>query len=417
MSGRIAEAEAHLRQAINLDPASADGHARLARVLLARGNTSEALRLARISVAIAPEFALGHNVLGVVLLEIEQTDDAAWVEFRKAATLDPGLFTARFNLSLSELVRGNYAEGFLLHESRFDAYRQAGSLDQIVAPNLREILEGLPRWQGDSLAGQRLLVWEEQGYGDMLMILRYLPLLAERHLASLTIGCSPALAPLVRAMPALASLRVIDQRTAQSEDFDIHCPAMSLPHCFGTRLETIPSTMPYLAVSGDASRRWQDRLASLRGFKVGLVWSGNPGNPSDAQRSLALAQLAPLFSVAGTCFVSLQKPAGAIGQASGGSAWPLHDWMDECADFLDTASLIANLDLVIAVDTSVAHLAGALGRPVWLLNRRNTDWRWLLDREDSPWYPTMRIFRQHRRGEWDDVIRQVTQALSKQVSG
>lgn len=409
-NGQLDEAAVHLRNAIELDPASADACGKLARNFLTRGDLENAETLARRSVEIDPSFAFGHNVLGVTLLATGQKDDEAMTEFRAAVTLDPQLHTARFNLSQAEMLRGNYAEGFALYESRFEAHRQRQCLDDLVSPQLQKIMASVATWQGESLTGQRLLIWEEQGHGDLLMMLRYLPLLLKQAPASITVGCSPVLASLVRSMSLVGPLDIIDHHAVASDDFDIHCSVMSLPHRFGTRPETIPQTIPYLTVPESAREKWRKRSANLDGFKVGLVWSGNPGNPMDAQRSVALAQLAPLFSVAGVCFVSLQKDEG-IASIAAQSRLPLQDWMQECSDFLDTAALIEHLDLVITVDTSVAHLAGALGKPVWLLNRLNTDWRWFKEREDSPWYPSMRIFRQTRRGEWGGAIERIGAAL------
>jgi tetratricopeptide (TPR) repeat protein len=415
-NGKLDEAAVHLRNAIELDPASADAYGKLARIFLTRGDLENAETLARRSVAIDPSFAFGHNVLGVTLLATGLKNDEAMTEFRAAVTLDPELHTARFNLSQPEMLRGNYAEGFALYESRFEAHRQRQCLDELVSPQLQKIMASVATWQGEALTGQRLLIWEEQGHGDLLLMLRYLPLLLKQAPVSITVVCSPALASLVRSMSLAGTLEIIDHHAVALGDFDIHCSVMSLPHRFGIRLETIPHAIPYLTVSESARVKWRKRSANLDGFKVGLVWSGNPDNPIDAQRSVTLAQLAPLFSVAGVCFVSLQKNEG-IASIAAQSRLPLQDWMQECSDFLDTAALIENLDLVIAVDTAVAHLAGALGKPVWMLNRLNTYWCWFQDREDSPWYPTMRIFRQTRGGEWDDVILKVAQALAQQVSG
>jgi len=207
-------------------------------------------------------------------------------------------------------------------------------------------------------------------------------------------------------------------------DFDIHCPLLSLPLAFETRLGTIPSATPYLSARGTKTSAWRDRLGTHEKPRVGLVWAGNPrkeqlnASRMDHQRSIEFDRLAPLFQVTKCEFYSLQKGDDAVTQLRDSTLRQLViDWTDDLHDFSDTAALIENLDLIIAVDTSVKHLAGALGKPFWLMNRYNTDWRWLLDREDSPWYPTARLFRQDETRQWDNVIARVQAALHDLVRG
>jgi hypothetical protein len=215
--------------------------------------------------------------------------------------------------------------------------------------------------------------------------------------------------------------RVIADRD-QLPEHDVRCPMMSLPLAFGTTLETIPANIPYLRADSSLATTWRCRLAATSGLRVGLVWAGSArfGDAelmaTDQRRSLPLADLAPIASIEGCSFVSLQLGPPAGQAKSPPAAMKLHDYTDEIHDFMDTAALIQSLDLVIGVDTSVVHLAGAMGKPVWLLNRFDTCWRWLLDRDDSPWYPTMRIFRQPRPGDWASVVRSVTDALRKFVT-
>jgi hypothetical protein len=193
--------------------------------------------------------------------------------------------------------------------------------------------------------------------------------------------------------------------------FDIHCPLMSVPHLLGTSLDTIPNIVPYIDVPKELVDAWQMRLQPLNGLKVGLVWAGGKQTAKDHLRSVQLAQFRPLFSAADVQFINLQK--GDPKNQLAASGFPIVDWMDECVDVMGTAALIANLDLVISVDTSMAHLAGALGVPVWMMNRHESEWRWLLEREDSPWYPSMRIFNQQLPGEWDAVIRKMAGELER----
>ncbi|MFS8085796.1 MAG: glycosyltransferase family 9 protein, partial [Acidobacteriota bacterium] len=194
---------------------------------------------------------------------------------------------------------------------------------------------------------------------------------------------------------------------------DLYCPTMSLPHVLGTTLATIPRQIPYLAADPARVERWRSRLKHLDGFKVGLTWAGNPDLVQDRQRSIALDRLDVFATVPGVVLVSLQKGPEAVQIRARTSGMVVHDWTDELEDFDETAALIETLDLVISVDTSIVHLAGALGKPVWLLNRFDTCWRWLLDRDDSPWYPTLRQFRQPRRNDWETVLKDVRTALEQ----
>ena len=204
--------------------------------------------------------------------------------------------------------------------------------------------------------------------------------------------------------------------------FDLQCPLMSLPLAFGTTLETIPAAVPYLHADPRAAARWRARLAALPGVKIGLVWAGNPRSfnwiaaEMDRRRSIALARFAPLASVGGISLISLQKDAAGAQAREPPSGMTIHDWTDELTDFADTAALVQALDLVIGVDTSVVHVAGALGKPVWILNRYGACWRWLRERSDTPWYPTARLFRQPRPGDWDAVMAEVCGALPEFVA-
>jgi hypothetical protein len=226
---------------------------------------------------------------------------------------------------------------------------------------------------------------------------------------------------LVRLVTGLKGIAQVVAAGDQLPDFDFHCPLLSLPLAFDTTMETIPDAVPYLAADPNAVAAWRQRLAPLAGLKVGLVWAGSPGPTAttrmvDKRRSMALAQLQPLAGVAGVCFVSLQKGDAAAQLKSAPAGFVIHDWTDALHDLADTAALIEALDLVISVDTSVVHLAGALAKPVWMFNRFDSEWRWLLEREDSPWYPTLRQFRQPRPGDWASVVARMTDELAKLAS-
>jgi hypothetical protein len=254
--------------------------------------------------------------------------------------------------------------------------------------------------------------------GDTLQFCRYAPLLAARGATVLL--RTPE--PLQRLLRTLDGVSQVLSETEPPPPFDLHCPLMSLPLACGTLVETIPATVPYLRADPAAAARWRERLRPLPGLRVGLVWGGNPrpGDPGanavDRRRSIGLARLAPLTGIPGVSFVSLQKGAAAALAAAPPAGMALHDWTDELTDFADTAALVAALDLVISVDTSVVHLAGALARPVWVLNRFALCWRWLRGRTDSPWYPTARLFRQPAPGDWDSVVAEVAMALATEAA-
>jgi hypothetical protein len=271
-----------------------------------------------------------------------------------------------------------------------------------------------PAWEGQELTGKSILVWGEQGFGDHLQFSRYVAWVA-RMAARTALVTEPALLALFqRSFPGVE----VRAGVADEAGFDVQAALMDLPRAFGTTLETIPAEIPYLAANPTDVAGWAERLAGHSGRKVGLVWAGDThagraaGAAVDRRRSLRLAQFAPLAAVQGVTFVSLQKGEPAAQAADPPHGVSLLDLTSGLRDFSDTAALIENLDLVIAVDTAVAHLAGALGKPVWILSRHEGDWRWLNGREDSPWYPTARLFHQRAAGAWDEVIGRVATALA-----
>ena len=269
-----------------------------------------------------------------------------------------------------------------------------------------------------SWRGQRVLLFPEQGLGDMLQFMRYVPVVME-HGAHVTVEVFPALRRLAATLPGSPDVVTIGEAVPPH---DIAIPLMNLPWAFGTDVSTIPGGIPYFTPDPQAVAAWRDRLAALPGLKVGLVWAGEPRqfDPSayriDRRRSLKLAALAPLARVPGVSFVSLQKGAGAPQAAHPPPGMVLHDWTAELADYADTAALVQALDLVISADTSPVHMAGALGRPVWLLSRYDSCYRWLRDRDDSPWYPSLRQFRQAVPGDWTSVIDRAAAALMERVA-
>jgi Glycosyltransferase family 9 (heptosyltransferase) len=268
-----------------------------------------------------------------------------------------------------------------------------------------------PLWLGSNdVAGKTILLHGEQGFGDVIQFCRYVPLVAERA-ARVILEVPDSLHELVGTLSGSAQ---IVSRGEPLPQFDLHCPPLSLPLAFKTRLASIPSAIPYLRATPSAVRSWSARLGPRKHFSVGLVWSGRPDHKNDHNRSLKLSTLLPLLDCDAS-FISLQREVRPGDTAALKDRTDLLHFGDELNNFSDTAALISNLDLVISVDTSVAHLAGALGKPVWILLPYVPDWRWLLDREDTPWYPTARLFRQNHIRSWDDVITRVHDSLTADV--
>jgi tetratricopeptide (TPR) repeat protein len=324
-----------------------------------------------------------------------------------AVELNPDNVELRGNRAFLALRMGDYYKGW-------PAFAETLSgLDDILNSNdtrhLRKQLGTEKLWRGNDLAGKHLLIWCEHRLGDCLMMARYIP--GIRQLfgdCRITLLAPEALCRLFAASN-LGEVVVI-RSCAPGFEYDAHCSIMSLPHMFySAGHRSIPSAVPYLAIPQHAVARWRTRLAEYQGPKIGLIWAGNPKNEKDALRSLPLKAYAPLFDIPGLTFISLQKglPAAQIADAK----LPLLDLMADCHDMLDTGALIQCLDLVISVDTSVAHLTGALAKPIWLLNRHEGEWRWAIDHEDSAWYPTMRIFNQCLPDTWEPTIARVARAL------
>ena len=380
---RLDDAADAYRAAQRLRPDDPLARSKLCALLLHLGRFAEAEPL----LAAAPDAASFHGLRGV-LLAATGRHAAAIAAYRRAIALDPAFDDARFGLGEALLTIGRFAEGW-------PGYRARQSARKLAALATR------PAWDGRAVPGRTLLVLHDQGYGDTLQMCRYLPMAAARA-GRVVLRAPGAMLRLLRTLDGAFDLVAED---APLPAHDLACPIMDLPMLFGTTLETVPAAVPYLHADPAATAAWRARLAALPRPHVGLAWAGNPGYVHDLRRSMDAAALAPLGAVPAG-FVSLQVPRpGPL------PPLPLADWTGEIGDFADTAALVAALDLVISVDTAVAHLAGALGRPVWLLNRFDTVWRWLLDRADSPWYPTMRIFRQPAPGDWPAVIAQAAEAL------
>ncbi len=314
----------------------------------------------------------------------------------RALTIRPEAAAAQYNLGMSHLMRGELEKGFIGHESRF----AAGAVPDPHIPG--------NRWHGEIAPEDILLVYAEQGLGDSLLFVRFVPE-ASRRVRRLILLVQPELVGLFQ--PIAGAFLVLPFGTSLPE-YDLICPLMSLGLVLGARIDQIPPP-PALLVDPIAKAEFQRRLSKLPGLKVGLVWQGNPAFPGDRTRSIPLASLRPLASVPFVTLISLQKESTPTPHTD---VPELVNWMDEISNLTQTAALIESLDLIIAVDTMLGHLSGNLGKPVWIMNRFNTCWRWFLDRSDSPWYPTLTLFRQSTPGDWDDVIGHVAEELAKYVS-
>jgi Tfp pilus assembly protein PilF len=422
------EAEQALRQALQRDPGYAEAHCNLGYVLEQRGYPDAAEEAYRHSLVLAPSVLNAALNLGVMLQSQSRFDEgeaiyqqaiqqhpdqpAPWTNLgilytamqrdheaerchRQALMLNPDYRKARFNLSYLLLRQGRFEEGWECIEAR-TMPAQAGFIDA-------------PRWQGEPLSGKSLLLVCEGGHGDALHFCRYAILLQQQWSVRLHIVCPPALERLFAMQPVFE--QVLTNPTKAQCDY--WCPLLSLPRLFGTRIDNIPAETPYLRVNEELATQWQALLPES-GLKVGLVWQGNPQFENDADRSLStLAVLSPLRQISGMHLFRLQQtPVGE----SCAKAIGMKDLPEVMVDFADTAAVITGLDLVISVDTAVAHLAGALGKPCWLmLPHYMTDWRWMTTRDDSPWYPTFRLFRQQLRGDWVYVGWCIAQALQAKL--
>ncbi|HTW71686.1 MAG TPA: tetratricopeptide repeat protein [Acetobacteraceae bacterium] len=392
---RMEEAAACYRRLLADSPNDAQAHLSLAEALLALERPEEAIPSYRQALALRPDWAEAFTRLGVAFMR--NADPAAALGcFQSAVRLRPNDPDAHVNLAIALLLAGDMAAGWQEYEWR--------SRLKPVAGARREF--GRPLWRGEAATGQTLLIHAEQGFGDMIQFCRYAPLAHARGMRVIV----EAPAPLIRLLGTLGGVEALVPRGDKLPRFDWHCPMLSLPLAFGTTLARIPGTTPYLRADPEEAASVAVRLAEEApdGLRVGIAWAGNPDTEFDQRRSLDPDRLAPLWPVPGVRFVCLQESGFARPASS-----PLIDLMEGISDFAGTAAVIANLDLVISADTAPVHLAGALGKPVWLLNRFDNCWRWLTGREDSPWYPTLRIFRQPRPGDWDSVLGRVAAALRR----
>jgi|CXWL01.1.fsa_nt_gi tetratricopeptide (TPR) repeat protein len=399
--GRAEEAIAAYREAIAVDAGQAEAHKNLGTALVEKGERGLAIAHYRAAVESMPSYAEASHSLGV-LLEQEGDPAGALECYRAAIASNPDYAEAHWNFALQSLLLGEFGPGWRAYEWR------------TRLPNLERPWPYADRdhWDGEPLEGKVILLHAEQGFGDAIQFVRYAPLVAARG-GRVIVSCQPKLKALLQCVQGVSAVLI----EGEPPPFDVCASLMSLPRIFETTLKTIPAPIPYIRPDPEKARHWKGRLAAHGApLKVGLFWATDAKSTLSPLKSLTLDMLAPLGGDPGVLFFSLQQGAAA-GQAShppGGMA--MVDLGAELGDFSDTAALISNLDLIISIDTATAHLAGAMGLPVWTLTHFPPDWRWLIGRGDSPWYPTMRLFRKGGADTWAQVIGRVGEAL-RQLAG
>jgi hypothetical protein len=434
---RFVEAESAYRHAISLRPDYAEAHANLGHVLLQTHRLVEAEAVYRRAIRLQPHFLPVYADLANLLRLTDRTDEAATVldaTEKLSSPPAPELYVARhllhqwrhewdaagrvldtglanhphrphlhLCLAMHHLLLGDLERGFAEYEWRWKSPVRRGDLRPFPQP----------LWDGTPRLGRRLLLHCEQGLGTTFQFARYALLLAQQGY-DVTLECQP---PLKNILSCLSPAVRIIARGEPAPDFDTHAPLLSVPRILRTSLRTIPASVPYIHPDAQLVERWRHQLARLPGLKVGIAWQGNPHHPDDRRRSIPLKHFAPLAAVKNVTLVSLQQVAGLDQIPAAAENVPLVDLVSRLdlrrGPFTDVSAMMKSLDLVVTNDTSIAHLAGALGVPVWVALSHVPDWRWLVDRDDSPWYPTMRLFRQRQPGDWADVFGRIAGALGR----
>ncbi len=397
--GRATEAIESYRRALALDPDLAEAHFNLGVVYQSQDQFDQAAECYRSAIRARPNYGEAHSNLGTIR-KLQGKLAEAMQCYDTALGCDDNLAEAHRNRSLLRLLQGNFSEGWPEHEWR----RRV--------PGIKRSTFRQPQWSGEEVPDGAVLLAAEQGLGDTIQFVRYAPLVKARSRGRVFLYGRPRLEEL------LTTVEGIDRFVpdANAESFDYYVPMMSLPAIFGTTLETIPADVPYVAADSARIEHWRQELSKQAGFKVGIAWQGNPAYQADAERSVPLGQFAPLADCPGVRLFSLQKEHGCDQLAPLAERLRVVDLgavLDEQDQaFVDTAAAMKALDLIVTSDSAVAHLAGALGVAVWVALPRIPDWRWLLDRQDSPWYPTMRLFRQTRAGDWGEVFARIAAELA-----
>lgn len=394
----FAEAERWFSKVVALNLQNADGLEQRANAMQRLGRLEEAVEMYERAMKQNPN--MRRTGLANTLFRLSRTDEAI-EHYQKMLQRHSRFPLTHMQYAMALLRKGRYQEGFVEFDWRWKCPTQH-------APP-RDYPQ--PLWRTQNITGQRVFIYPEQGFGDTILTARYLPKILELKPASLILECPDTLTDLFRrSFPEVQTVRAGD-----TPEFDLHAAVFDLPLIFGTTLETIPAKVPYLQADTVKAGQWKSRLGDGPEIKVGLVWGGSPINPGDRDRSMPLSVMAPLTSVGASLvrFINLQKGPAAAQLSIAPAGLKIEDYTDDLRTFDDTAALIECLDLVIAVDTSVAHLAGALARKVWIPFPFAWYWLYLERRSDSPWYPTMRLFRQTKRGDWSSPMEQIAAELTE----
>ena len=410
LQNQLPQGESHYRKAVELDPDNAPLLERLGSTMHRQHKYAQTEQIYRRVLALAPEDWNTWNNLGTVLDHLNRLSESE-AALRHALSMSPDEPDIRYGIAFSLLRQGRLAEAWPLYESRYSPDRK--TYTRWPVPKLN-----YPQWKGESLAGKSLVIWQEQGFGDMIQFTRYLSRVKALGASRIVLVCQYPLKPLFEDLPEIDTVIGMGPTATMADaqalvGYDYWTLPMSLPYLFNTTIDDIPPAV-YLQPRPERLERWRQRLDGLPGMKVGLAWKGNVLHSNDNNRSLpGLRTLAPLWRVPGISFVSVQKGQAEEEAKRSTAHQPLLHLGSGIADFADSAAILAQLDLLICVDTAVAHLAGALGIACWvLIPAQGTDWRWMLDIETSPWYPgTMRLFRQTTSGDWDGPVEQMRQAL------
>lgn len=405
LAGQLGRSDLAMRsfqRAIAVDPAHAEVWSNFSSQLRRADREEDAVMALKRALSLAPKHANALCNIGAILFDAGQTARAEAC-FRQALALAPNHHEAAKNLGFALLRRGDLRAGFSWYEHRYAAAPLSAPMLDTTAP----------RWRGGTLNGVSLLAVAEQGEGDSIQFVRYAKLV-ERGGGTLTMLCSPALK---RLMMRADGVRHVVAHGDRMPRVDAWVPLLSLPHLLGTDRGSIPGGVPYLHPAPEDAAAWRTRLSGAAGLKVGLVWAGNPAFGGDRQRSPRFAAVAPLLTLPGLHMVLLQVGDGRRDLAGHVLPTTVTDAGGRVRDFADTAAVMAGLDLVITSCTAPAHLAGALGRPVWIMLPFAPDWRWMEGRADSPWYPTARLFRQPTPGDWTSVVAAISANLQAVVAG
>ncbi|HKF70327.1 MAG TPA: tetratricopeptide repeat protein [Stellaceae bacterium] len=389
-----------LERAAGTPNSSADVFGLLCHHYRSQGRYDDARKAGREAMRRPSHTARSAFNLAMVHADSREFDEAITCQLH-ALTIDPNFPPAHLELGHLLLRNGEFKAGWLEYEWRFRLDHTRNVLPKMSAP----------QWNGMRLPHGRILLIGDQGFGDTIQFARYIPWVSQR-VGEVVLGCSPELLPLISQVPGLRGAYV---RWEDIPGFSVFCPLSSLPHVFGTELETIPGSTPYLKADPQRVARWSERIRAAVGdsaLKVGIAWAGRPSHPNDRARTLRWSQLQPVRGIPGVALVALQKEIPAADRAEFPGGLGALDLSAELNDFGDTAAVIENLDLIVTVDSSVAHLAGALAKPTWVLLPWVPDWRWLMDREDTRWYPTLRLFRQPARGDWASTIARIARELA-----